>query len=414
MKYKHQKEFPVTNLNPQTSKKLSIDRIGWLTIFASIPFGSCFPGFLVLLVSRLIDLFTGKKRENHDSQTPKRPSAPVLIWTNRLFYLLLIIMILSSVLSSNPLFSLAWAFGFSLIFYVFIFGAQPFGQQTPGFLSGKYLPVLGIGSAIAAIISIARYFIERAYRASDLFCQWNGYGTILIIVTGLTIGYLFWRGGKYRYLTLPFLGLILPVLFFTQSRGGWFGFLAMLAGFTLFNRKLWIILLIVVIIAVAVFAGFPSLRDRLLSSFSTRDNIARIFIWKSTLNMIKDHPVLGVGTGMFFATYPRYLLPGAPEKEVSYAHNIFLEAAVEFGLIGLAVFILMLLGVFYMSFSLARTGNPVYQGIFAVFIGVLVHQQVDIPIWSAGIGGIFWMLVGLMMGIYRYEWGKKVNDDRVK
>jgi O-antigen ligase len=402
-------------LNHQTSKKLSLDLIGWLAAFASTPFGSNFPGFLILLIYRLSDLLTNrKKRENHDSQTPKRPSPPVLIWTNRLFYLLMVILAVSSILSSNPLLSLAWTFGFSLIFYIFIFGAQSFGRQAPDFLSGNFLPVLGIGGVLAAVISIVRYFIGHMERAVNLFCDWNGYGTILIIVTGLTIGYLFWRGGKYRYLTIPYLLIILPALFLTRSRGAWFGFAAMFAGFTLFNRKLWIALLVIIIVTVAIFAAVPSLGDRLLSSFSTTENISRIFIWKSTLNMIKDHPVFGIGTGMFFSIYPRYLLPNAPEKEVSYAHNIFLEVTAEFGLIGLAVFSLILLGILYMGFWLARTGNPFYQGIFAAFIGVLVHQQVDIPIWSIGIGGIFWMLLGLIMGMYRYEWEKKFSVGEVK
>ncbi len=401
----------MTNLEHQASKGFLIyrilDRAGWLITFATIPFGSCLLGFPVLLVSRLIGLFTKKNPDNPGIHPPVEKVPFVLIWTNRSIYLLFIIILLSSVLSSNRLFSLTWVLGFSLLFYVFVFGAQSFGQQASGFLSDKYLPFAGIGGGIAAVISIIRYLIERPGRASDLFCGWNGYGTVLIMVTGLTIGYLFWRGGKYRYLAIPFLGIILPVLFLTRSRGAWFGFLAMLAGFTLFNRKLWIILLIIIIITLAVFAGFPSLGHRLLSSFSTQENISRIFIWKATLNMIKDHPVIGIGTGMFFATYPRYLLPGAPEKEDSYAHNIFLEVAAEFGLIGLIVFIIMLFGVLSMSFSLARTGNPFYQGIFTVFIGVLVHQQVDIPIWSIDIGGIFWMLVGLTMGMYRYEFTKK-------
>lgn len=387
----------------QASGLISVgERICWLINFAFIPFGSNLPGLLVLLGTRLFRLLKGERLQDQGTSTPW-----IVTWTNRLIIALLILIVLSSLFSVYPLTSLSWSLGFLLLFYVFTFGAQPFGYQTPAFLTGKYLPVLGISSGAAAIYSLTHYFLTHPGRASTLFTAWNGLGTVLIITTSLVMGYILWRGGKFRYLLIPYFGLILPVLFLSRSRGGWFGFAVMSGIFALFNRKVLAIFLIIILISGCIFWSFPSLKERLFSSFSYEKNFSRVVIWKATLRMIQDHPILGIGTGNFFTVYPKYRLPEATEKEVAYAHNIFLEVAAEFGFIGLTLFCLILLSLIYMGFSLALTGNPFYQGVFAGFIGVLVHQQVDIPIWSIGIGGIFWMMVGLIIGMYRHEFEGK-------
>ncbi|MGE5481779.1 MAG: O-antigen ligase family protein, partial [Bacteroidota bacterium] len=149
----------------------------------------------------------------------------------------------------------------------------------------------------------------------------------------------------------------------------------------------------------------PAFSARFSSSFRLAENLNRLYIWRSTLNMIKDHPWFGVGAGVFMHVYPKYVLPGAPEPVVAYAHNLFLQVLAEFGLVGFLVFVAILGRVMWMSWQLARTGDVLYQGIFAALIGVLIHQQVDIPIWGLEVGGAFWVVVGLVVTLYRNELG---------
>lgn len=388
------------NLSSRAIRKW--EGIGWLVTFAFVPSGSNLPGLLILLGVRLFRWFKHERPPYPESATPK-----IVFWTNRLIMAFLVLVVLSSLFSRDKINSLAWSLGFLVLFFVYTFGSQPFGYQTPPFLQGKYLPVFGISSVIILIYSLAAYYITSTPRTTTLFFGNNGWATVLIIMTGFMMGYLLWRRGKYRYLLIPYFGLVLPVLFLTQSRGGWFGFATMLGIFSLFNRKVLIVFLIILLISGCVIWGVPTFQERFLSSFSYEQNISRIFIWKATIRMIQDHPLLGIGTGNYFTAYPQYRLPGAWETKVAFSHNLFLEVAVEFGLVGLILFCLFLSGIIYMGLSLALTGNPIYQGIFAAFAGVLVHQQVDLPIWSIAIGGIFWMLVGLMIGMYRYEFGGK-------
>ena len=66
----------------------------------------------------------------------------------------------------------------------------------------------------------------------------------------------------------------------------------------------------------------------------------RKMIWESTLGMIKDHPLLGIGPGNYWLEYPHYRSPGDFWGEY-HAHNDFLQITAEGGL-GSAILVLVL------------------------------------------------------------------------
>ncbi|HHW13715.1 MAG TPA: O-antigen ligase family protein, partial [Firmicutes bacterium] len=244
-----------------------------------------------------------------------------------------------------------------------------------------------------------------------LFVGFNGFGTLIVLGTGVGLGYLAGLSTKWRWATVAgYLALSVVAVLITYSRGAWLGYLGMLAVFALANRHVrrWTWFAIA-----GLAAGWfmvPGLHTRLVSAFSLAANSNRLFIWRSTLDIIKDHPLFGVGAGVFMHIYEKYALPGAPEKVVAYAHNLFLQVLAEFGIIGFVLFVAVVGRVLLMSWRLARTGEPLYQGIFASFIGVLIHQQVDIPIWGLEVGGAFWLLVGLVISLYVHEMGQNEHE----
>lgn len=64
----------------------------------------------------------------------------------------------------------------------------------------------------------------------------------------------------------------------------------------------------------------------------------RLQLWRSSLNLVKDHPWLGVGPDNFLYAYRgRYILPTAwQEPHLSHAHNIALTYLTRLGVVGLA------------------------------------------------------------------------------
>lgn len=65
----------------------------------------------------------------------------------------------------------------------------------------------------------------------------------------------------------------------------------------------------------------------------------RVEMWGSALNMLVDHPALGVGPQMFGRGYRLYRDPVFVEDRISTSHNAYLNAAAENGLVGVALMI---------------------------------------------------------------------------
>ncbi|MGE5507723.1 MAG: O-antigen ligase family protein [Chitinophagales bacterium] len=298
--------------------------------------------------------------------------------------------------------------GYALLMGGYVFAAQ---GSDPVWIRRRFVPTLMVASSISYAFAIGRALITDSRRAGTLGSGANGYGTLIILCSGVALGYLLSRDERRRWPALvAYVAVASVALAFTLSRGAWLGFFTMLVVLALWNpqfrRWLWLGLLP---LAVA-FTAIPRLAPRLLSIFTAEAYLSRVYIWRSAWRMIQDHPLTGVGAGVFMHVYGAYVQPGASEQSVAYAHNLFLQVWAEFGLIGFVIFLAILGRVLYMSFRLARTGDSLYQGIFAAFLGVLVHQQVDIPIWGIEVGGAFWLLVGLTISLYVHEMGKAQNE----
>jgi len=72
----------------------------------------------------------------------------------------------------------------------------------------------------------------------------------------------------------------------------------------------------------------------------------RIVMWRTTLRMIQDRPVLGVGTGAFLDGYRPFVPPdGWQHFESSDPHNQYLKILGEQGVVGLAAFLFFIIRV---------------------------------------------------------------------
>jgi len=382
-----------------------IEQSGWYLIFATTPFGLTYPGLLALLIAKIKSLFTKK------TQKKEAPVLhPLVRRTNILFISLLGCMYVSALFSRTRLESFLLAFAFTLLFYFSYFAGERMAY-TDWKTIERSLFLLFIGGTVASIASLIRLQLSDYPRAT-LFEGPNSLGTLIVMYTGISIGFLVYKGKPYRYLVFPFLLLSTAAVIATGSRGAWLGFAGMLTSLTLFNRKLLTAVLLIILIAALIIALNPYSYARFLSIFSLEKggNMSRIYIWQASLKMIKDHPVFGLGLGVFPLAFPEYAVAEHSVDTFTYAHNLFLQIAVELGLVGGVLFFLALVSVYYMAFSLAKTGNSVYQGLFASLLGVLIHQQLDIPIWKMHIGLSFWILVGLVAGFYHLEKTKQKNE----
>lgn len=82
-------------------------------------------------------------------------------------------------------------------------------------------------------------------------------------------------------------------------------------------------------------------RDQLLARDVSSDSLGyRLSFWRAGLQMFREHPIIGVGVGQFryrFADYATIQFLRQPD-----AHNIYVEQLAETGVIGFALFLLVI------------------------------------------------------------------------
>ncbi|GIK66461.1 MAG: O-antigen polymerase [Chloroflexota bacterium] len=172
------------------------------------------------------------------------------------------------------------------------------------------------------------------------------------------------------------------------------------------GRRAWLPLGVVTVVGtLALFPLsriFPRLRH--LGDF---DNI-RINVWRSTLELIKDHPITGVGLDQFLYAYRgRYILSEAwADPDLSHPHNVVLDYWVRLGIFG--VLIGVWLQVAFWRTALAayrqvRYSNPVLLAIVLGAMGsmadFLAHGLIDSAYFAINLSFIFVLLLALVQRI---------------
>jgi O-antigen ligase len=180
-----------------------------------------------------------------------------------------------------------------------------------------------------------------------------------------------------------FLGLMLPILgalvYMTPGRSGYLTFMVVTLYFSylLFREKLYKMLSVVVfLLSSTLLLTSPLVQDRIELGVKEMQHVdpaniesssmgMRMVLWKHTIELIQDRPLLGFGTGGFEEAYSQKIKDNPEwEKHLMHdPHNQFLKIWVEMGMFGLMVF----LGI--LASSLFQKSSKMY---FHLGIGVLL------------------------------------------
>jgi putative inorganic carbon (hco3(-)) transporter len=137
--------------------------------------------------------------------------------------------------------------------------------------------------------------------------------------------------------------------------------------------------------------------DRLIDAGGSGSEPTRFAIWRSSLRMVRDHPVFGVGPDQFLYQYlRRYVEPeGWAERYTSHPHNLVLDVWLRLGVLGLAAFAALLAGLANLvrgSMAHVRR-DPVATGALASLVGGLAHAMVDNGFFLADLATMTWFFV---------------------
>ena len=144
------------------------------------------------------------------------------------------------------------------------------------------------------------------------------------------------RKAAYALAAVP----VVACLYLTYSRGAWLLGVPLSILFIALVRKgktLWGVAGALALILASVIPAASTQRVANLFSMEGGTSGLRLKLWQGTLNMIRDHPIFGVGLDNFLYAYrTRYILPDAwEEPNLSHPHNIILDYWTRLGLLGL-------------------------------------------------------------------------------
>ncbi|GIK57302.1 MAG: hypothetical protein BroJett015_29650 [Chloroflexota bacterium] len=167
------------------------------------------------------------------------------------------------------------------------------------------------------------------------------------------------------------------------------------------GRKTWPWLIAFGLLGVAglvIIQSIPALAGRL--GLFGETGLFRLNLWRASLNMIRDHPLLGVGLDNFLYAYRgRYIFDAAwRDPNLSHPHNLFLDFGTRLGLVGLAagLWLLAMLPVNLRRSreQVSRLWLPLWVGIGAAFVDMVVHGLVDHSFFLVDLAFVFYLLLG--------------------
>ncbi|MDD3654590.1 MAG: O-antigen ligase family protein [Desulfotomaculaceae bacterium] len=243
---------------------------------------------------------------------------------------------------------------------------------------------------------------EIKNRAYAVFENPNLLAQYLVLLATLTLGAAFnaVRTGQRLFYAATF-ALAAFCLVLTWSRGGWLALVAALLIFAVFKNKLVIHLL--VIAGIMAYSAMPqAIISRLSTITSLKDtsNAYRLDTWFSAWDLIKTHWETGVGLGRkaFARVYYTHMINS---NVVPHSHNLYLQLISEFGILGLAVFCWLFLGIFRLGLKLSAASDAFTRnlnaGVLGALAGFLTHSVVDYFLWYYKLGIFLWLLVAIIL-----------------
>lgn len=230
----------------------------------------------------------------------------------------------------------------------------------------------------------------------------NFAGWLIAIIPIILAEAIFGTNFKFRQKAgLYFLLLMLLVcLFFTYTRSAMIGLFASCIIFLFKKKQKYIKWFIGVMFG--IFLLLP--KHIKLYLLFMGGPMGRIDIWKGAWNMVKAHPITGLGINTFSANYPKYRVVVGED----YAHNCFLQMWAEAGILGLAA-LLNIVFLFYKSALNFFKNNFKFNrveilrfGLFGGLTATLIHSFFDTNLYCLQLASLFWIMLGLYDGL-RWE-----------
>jgi O-antigen ligase len=211
-----------------------------------------------------------------------------------------------------------------------------------------------------------------------------------------------------RYVAFFGLPVIAAALVLGFTRGIWLAAAAAVV-YLAWNWRRWSVVALPIGLAVLMLAGPAGVRERMTSLFRPRgqtdSNLHRVVTWRTGVEIIKTHPLLGVGPEQVGKRFNEYVPPDIarplPEGWYGHLHNIYLQYSAERGIPAACFLVLFLLAqVRFWLDGLRRGAMPrwVFHSSMAILIGMMITGLFE---HNLGDSEVLALLLGALGGAAR-------------
>jgi O-antigen ligase len=262
---------------------------------------------------------------------------------------------------------------------------------------------LGFDLEVAGLASRTDVGEDRS-RVAGTIGSPNTAGSFLAPALLLAISVFVVRARESRHrLALLAIPLGAFALVQTFSRGAWLAFsiglvvlFALLAARALISRRI-LALVALAAVGAAVFGGAVAER---FTRDGTETVDARASLFDTSVQVIKDHPLLGVGANNYAVVVPVY------RELTGYAyipHNKFALVWAEAGFGALLAFVALVIVMLRRSWLAVRAADralfPYAAGVAVAFLALFVHMNFE-PFNGHPQMRFFWLLAGLVTAMW--------------
>jgi O-antigen ligase len=253
----------------------------------------------------------------------------------------------------------------------------------------------------------------RAYmgrRITGTMSHWMTLGGIeMIVLLMFAAVLLFAARERVRWWMWAGAGLIAASIALGGTRSIWIG-VAGGAAYLVARRRPKLLWAAPLVIGGALAFGPGFVRERALSLVrphgTVDSNQHRVVTWRTGIEMVKDHPLVGLGPEMPGKLFDRYLPPDIPkplpEGFYGHLHNLYLQYAAERGLPALAALLAFLGLTLANAFQAARRsgGDPraLLEGAVACVLAVMIAAVAEV---NLGDSEVLLLFLAVVAAAYR-------------
>jgi len=267
------------------------------------------------------------------------------------------------------------------------------------------------------------WFRELRYGGGPFgpYVNHNHYAGYMEMVIPLAIGLIFINKDINKRLMLGFMTVVMAAtVFMSLSRSGMVSLICSLVFLSLMlssakNPKHSFPIVSLIVIGLLLFLAYIGILSDSLNRILTLTEPDKLLqemrpkVWKDSLNIVKDFPILGSGLGTYENIFPKYK-SFSQQVIYLYTHNDYLQALTESGALGFSI---ILWGIITFSITIFRyvKKDSMTLCLSASVLAIGIHSFFDFNLHIPANAVILSIIIGLLFAWnYTSGYGKIAAD----